>query len=400
MVEIEFNKSDFNDIYLSYLDDTTRILVFYGGGGSGKSVFIAQRYLYLCLSRPYFRLVFCRKVANTIRYSQFQLFKDLIFRSGLDQFFTIRESTMEIGCANGNKLWAFGLDNTEKIKSIQEPTDIWVEEATEISREDFIQLNLRLRTRKASNQLVLSFNPITTEHWLYDSFFVKKEFPANIVKTTYLDNRFLPDAYKAELEALKNTDENYYKIYCLGDFGGKIKGLIYPRWQMVNHFPQFCDYIYGLDFGFHDPTCLTKVGIVDQKHAFIQEKLYRSGLTSGDIINILKNSDIGQAPIYADSARPEMIEDIFRAGFNIHPCQKGKDSVQAGIDFIKGLNLNILDDSPNLIKELNNYRWAEDKNKAPIEGEPIDFLNHACDSFRYALWTHLGRGSGGYISVL
>ena len=402
MTEITFNKSDFNDCYLPYIDNTSRFLVFYGGAGSGKSVFIAQRYLYRCLNEPYFRLIYCRKVANSIRSSQFLLFKDLITRSGLDQFFHIKEGTMEIECANGNKMIAHGLDNIEKIKSIQEPSDIWVEEATETTKQEVTQLNLRLRTKKARfNQVCLSFNPISSEHWIYDSFIVKKEFEADILKTTYLDNKFLPIEYKAQLEALKQTDENYYKVYCLGEWGGKIKGVIYQNWKMCDHFPQFADYIYGLDFGFNDPTALVKVGIVDRKHAFVQQKIFRTGLTNADLIAELKKLDIGKNPIYADNARPEAIEEIYRAGFNIKPCDKGKDSVQNGIDFVKSMNLNIMDDSPDLIKELNNYKWAEDKNGNLIESKPVDFFNHLLDALRYCLHTHIGRPQGAFrISVI
>jgi phage terminase large subunit len=163
MVDIEFDKNDFNSCYLPYIHNSSRFLVFYGGAGSGKSVFIAQRYLYKCLSEPYFRLIYCRKVANSIRSSQFLLFKDLIIRSGLDQFFHIKEGTMEIECSNGNKMIAHGLDNIEKVKSIQEPTDIWVEEATEVSKQEVTQLNLRMRTKKEKyNQVCLSFNPISS----------------------------------------------------------------------------------------------------------------------------------------------------------------------------------------------------------------------------------------------
>lgn len=391
-----------NDVYVPYLDNNRRFLVFYGGAGSGKSVFIAKRYIHKAITSPYFRLIYCRKVANSIRSSQFLLLKDLISELGLSALFTIRESTMEIECANGNRMIAHGLDNIEKIKSIQEPTDIWVEEATEVSKQEVSQLNLRLRTKKAThNQVTLSFNPISSEHWIYDSFIVKKEFDADIVKTTYHDNKFLPEAYKAQLEALKQTDENYYKVYCLGEWGGKIKGVIYQNWKLCDHVPQFADYIYGLDFGFNDPTALVKVGIVDKRAAFAQQLIYRPGLTNADLINELKKFNIGKSVIYADNARPEAIEEIYRAGFNIKPCDKGKDSIQNGIDFVKSIDLNILDDSPDLIKELNNYKWAEDKNGNLIESKPVDYFNHALDALRYALHTHLGRPQGSFrISVI
>lgn len=400
--EITFNRKDFNDIYLPHLDNPARFLVFYGGAGSGKSVFIAQRYLYRCLKEPYFRLVYCRKVANTIRNSQFQLFKDLITRSGMDQFFHIKEGNMEIECSNGNKMIAFGLDNREKIKSIQEPTDIWAEEMNEFDEEDISQLLLRLRTKKATyNQLTGSFNPISTEHWIYEALVSNKRFDATLIKTTYKDNKFLPEDYKKYLESLKDTNENFYKVYCLGEWGGAIVGLIYDRWTLVNHTPKFADFIYGLDFGFNDPTALIKIGIVDKKDIYLQQLIYQSGLTTADLIRELKRLNIGKAVIYADNARPEAIEEIYRAGFNIKPGDKGKDSVNNGIQFIKNLNLHVMDDSPMLIKEMNNYRWMEDKNKKLIEGEPVDFLNHACDAFRYGIYTHLGRSSGAYrVSVI
>ena len=307
---------------------------------------------------------------------------------------------MEIECANGNKMIAHGLDNIEKIKSIQEPTDIWVEEATEITKQELTQLNLRLRTKKAKfNQVCLSFNPISSEHWIYDSLFVKKEFEADTLKTTYLDNRFLPDEYKKQLDDLKNTDENYYKVYCLGEWGGQIRGAIYTHWQFCDHIPQFAEMIYGLDFGFNNPTALVKIGRVE-KHLYVQQLLYKTGMTNTELINELKKLDIGKAPIYADSADPQRIEEIYRDGFNIRPADKGKDSVRKGIDTVKTCTLNIMDDSPDLIKEIRNYKWAEDKNGKTLE-EPVKFLDHCMDALRYAIHSHISKPQGTFkVSVV
>lgn len=395
ITEINFNRGDFNDVYLPYLDNSSRFLVFYGGAGSGKSVFIAQRYLYRCLKEPYFRLLFSRKVARTIRNSQFQLFKDLIDRSGLSQFFTIKEVTMEIVCGNGNMMIAVGMNDTEKIKSIQEPTDVWCEEATEFTKEDIMQMNLRLRTKKATfNQLVMSFNPITSEHWIYDSLFVKSEFEATKVKSTYLNNRFIDDAYKAQLDGLKDVDENYYKVYALGEWGGQIAGAIYTHWQLCDHVPQFADYIYGLDFGFNNPTALVKIGFVDN-NMYCQQLIYKSGLTNSDLINELKRLGIGREPIYGDAAEPQRIEEIYRAGFNIKPAQKEKDSVKKGIDKIKAMSLFILEDSTDMIKEIRNYKWAEDKNGKAMD-EPVKFMDHLMDAMRMGIHTHKSAPNAVY----
>lgn len=395
-VTVNFNAADFNSIYLPHLDNDSRFLIFYGGAGSGKSVFIAQRALYRCLKEKYYRLIFSRKVAQSIRNSQFLLFKDIILRSGLSKLFTIKESTMEIICLNGNSMMAAGLDDREKIKSIQEPTDVWCEEATEFSKEDIMQLNLRLRTKKARyNQIILSFNPISSEHWIYESFFVLKEFASDIVHSTYHSNKFLPDEYKQQLEALQQTDLNYYKVYALGEWGGSVKGQIYTHWQLCDRIPDGCDIAYGLDFGFNHPTALTKVGF-KENNLFIQQTIYRSNLTNSDLINEMRSLAIGRVPIYGDAAEPQRIEEIYRAGFNIKPADKSPGSVKKGIDSIKGRALFITSDSTNLIKEIRNYKWQEDKNGNLMKDEPVKFMDDGMDSFRYAVHTHLSKPSGVY----
>jgi len=101
----------------------------------------------------------------------------------------------------------------------------------------------------------------------------------------------------------------------------------------------------------------------------------------------LKEVDFGKAEIYGDSEAPERIEEIKRAGFNIHPSAKGKGSVKDGIDFIKRKKLFVYKDSTNLIKELQSYKYKEDKDGNVLE-EPVKFRDHACDSFRYAIWSY------------
>jgi len=391
-MQVEFHREIFNEVYLPHLRDTNRFNVFYGGAGSGKSIFAAQRYLTRCLGAKYFRLIFCRKVGKTIRNSQFLLFKDLISQYGLSDLFQLKESNMEIICANGNQMMSAGLDDREKIKSIQEPTDIWMEEATEFSREDFLQLNLRLRTRKAPNQITLSFNPISQNNWVYDDFFVNKSYKGTILKTTYLDNQFLPTEFKEQMDDLKRADENYYKIYALGEWGGIVKGAIWPHWKMAEQ--QEGDTIYGLDFGFNNPTAMVRIKI-KENDLFVHQMIYRTKLTNSDLINELRGLSIGSAPIYADAAEPQRIEEIYRAGFNIKPCHKEKDSVKKGIDKIRSMGLYITAESSDLIKEIRAYKWAEDRN-GNILDEPVKFLDHLCDATRYAVHTHLTKPSGKY----
>lgn len=394
--QIRFDKEDFNDVYLPYIDNPSRFLLFYGGGGSGKSQFVAQRYIYRCLKQDYFRLLYCRKVARTIRNSQFQLFKDLISKWGMDELFDIKEATMEITCANGNMLIPSGMDDREKIKSIQEPTDAWCEEATEFDKEDLMQLNLRLRTSKAPfNQIVMTFNPVSDLHWINESFFIHKEFECDILKTTYLDNRFIDPEYKKQMDSLIKQDENYYKVYALGEWGGVPKGLIFKNWRLTDHVPKFAETFYGLDFGFNNPTALIRCHVADKVNVWVEQVLYKTGLTNSDLIEEMKRLGV-TGVIYADSAEPQRIEEMYRAGFNVKPADKGKDSIRRGIDFIKSIDIQILDHSSDLIKEIRAYKWEEDKNGKFIDGKPVKFMDHAMDAMRYAIHGHLSKPTGSF----
>ena len=221
-VDIKVSKKVFNDVYLPYLENDDRYLVFYGGGSSGKSYFIGERYIYKQIHPTRCNLLIVRQTADTNRRSTFPLMKQVIKSWGLWEHFKVNESDMRIKCLlTGNEIAFAGLDDVEKIKSITfengELTDIWVEEATETQESDINQLKVRLRGGKSKKQMVLSFNPINIQHW------IKKHFIdsglATVCFSTYKDNKFLTDDDRKALEDLKYTDEYTYEVYCLGKWG-------------------------------------------------------------------------------------------------------------------------------------------------------------------------------------
>lgn len=240
-ISLNINTKLFNEAYLPLLHTDYDYEIYFGGGGSGKSRFVAQKKLLRCLQQSYYRLMYCRKVADTIRYSQFQLFKDLIQEWKLNDYFQVKESTMEIICVNGNSMLARGLDDIEKVKSIEGITDIWVEEATEITENDFDALDIRIRTLKGPLRYTLTFNPVDENHWIKKRFCPEESegiqhytytvtafndvinenisLTYSLLHTTYQDNRFLPIKYVAKLEALSKTNPNYYRVYKLGKWG-------------------------------------------------------------------------------------------------------------------------------------------------------------------------------------
>lgn len=221
-VNIKISKKVFNDVYIPYLTNEDRYLLFYGGGSSGKSYFIAQRFIYKLIHPTRCNLLVVRQTGDTNRRSTFPLLKQVISNWNLAQHFKVNESDMRIVCKlTGNEVAFAGLDDVEKIKSITfssgELTDIWVEEATECQEGDINQLKVRLRGGKSKKQMVLSFNPINIQHWIKKHFIDSNL--ATVCFSTYKDNKFLTDDDRKALEDLKRIDEYTYNVYCLGQWG-------------------------------------------------------------------------------------------------------------------------------------------------------------------------------------
>ena len=221
-VNIKISKKVFNDVYIPYLHNEDRYLLFYGGGSSGKSYFIAQRFIYKLINPNRCNLLVVRKTGDTNRKSTFPLLKQVISNWNLSKHFKVNESDMRIKCLfTGNEVAFAGLDDVEKIKSITfengELTDIWIEEATECQESDINQLKVRLRGGKSKKQMVLSFNPINIQHWIKKHFIDSNL--ATVCFSTYKDNKFLTDDDRKALEDLKYTDEYTYEVYALGHWG-------------------------------------------------------------------------------------------------------------------------------------------------------------------------------------
>ena len=377
----------FNDVYIPYLNNRSRYEIFYGGAGSGKSVFVAQRMLVRAMKEKGHKTLIVRKVAKTNRHSTFALITGIMRQWNIEQLFKVNKSDMEITCLNGNQIIFTGLDDVEKLKSIANITDIWVEEASEISHDDFKQLDLRLRGKTPYPlQITLTFNPISALLWHKAYFFDNPKDNTVILKTTYQHNRFLDDEYKQVINNLQHEDKMYYNIYGLGEWG-VLGNLIYSNWQVVSDVPaSYDEIIWGLDFGFNNPSALLKIGIKDGS-LYLLEEMYKTGLTNQDLIKELRHRVPTNEAVYADSAEPARIEEIKRAGFRVYPAQK---DVTDGLDFVKRQRLFIHKTCANAVKEIQGYKYKEDKDGNVLD-EPVKFADHLMDAMRYAIYTHLWR---------
>ena len=212
-----------------------------------------------------------------------------------------------------------------------------------------------------------------------------------ILHTTYKDNKYVTPQSAELLESFKNMDDNYYNIYTLGLWGGVLEGLVYDNWEIANSIPLETKLLgYGLDWGFtNDPSTLIRVSIGKEGVLYLDEIFYKTGMSNQDIINeMIANEVVKTDEIIADNAEPKSIQELFAAGFNIHPAIKGPDSIRVGIEKVKGYKLIVSSRSRNLIMELKNYRWKMDKNGNSLN-VPVDRFNHALDAVRYVVLNKL-----------
>jgi phage terminase large subunit len=356
-----------------------RVNLLYGGAGSGKSYSIAQLFIRRLYEEEDIRMLVLRKTLPALRITAYRLVLDILKEYELS--FELNKSEMIIKVGS-NEILFKSLDDPEKIKSY-EANYLWIEEATEVSYEDFIQLNLRLRRKNKDNinQMYLTFNPISRFHWLNMQLIESTREDIAIHHSTYKDNPFLTAEYIAELEGL--TDENFYKIYTQGEFG-ELRNVIYSNYvveDISDILPE--EIIYGIDFGWNNENAIIEIGIKDNEY-YLTERLYATQLTNNDLIEKMNTIIKPSTTIYADSAEPARIEEIARTGFDIYAANK---NVLDGIDYVKSHKLHIDRNSINLINEIRAYKYREDRNGV-VKEEPVKFRDHLMDALRYGTYTH------------
>ena len=388
-INLKISKKIFNEVYYDDLFDyTCRYQVFYGGAGSGKSHYVFQKAIIKALNDKR-KILVIRKVAATLKDSCFQMALDTLSKFQLISSCRVNHSTLSIELPNGSVMLFKGCDNSEKIKSIAGITDLIIEEATELTEDEFSQLDLRLRAKVPHLQCYLMFNPVSKINWCFKHWFANGTPPnTKIIKTTYKDNRFLPPAYVASLERMKETNYTYWNIYANGEFCSLDK-LIFTNWrQSDEEVPADLPLIIGLDFGYiNDPSALI-VSRIDEtnKRIYVIDEVYQKGLLNNEIANIIKYKGYAKEVIIADAAEQKSIAEIKREGVpRIKPAVKGQGSVLQGIQKLQQYEIIVSSNCPNMIVELQNYSWKKEKSSGEYINEPAGTYDHCCDSLRYSL---------------
>lgn len=398
---------EFAEIYEPLFTTDARYIDLWGGRGRGGSFTGTQYFLHLITQPEYFRGYFMREIAGDVRESLWRDFKDRIEEAELEDYFDLNESNMTaVYRPTGNVVLSRGFkkssgNRTAKLKSLAGATHVLIEEFEEIAKPDFRQLDDTLRTKKAEKiQIIRIFNPPSKNHWLWPEWYnlipsklkdgyyeaVPKK-GANILSvfSTYFDN--LANIHASSLETWEGyrlSDPDYYWTIIRGLISEGVLGRIYKHFKPISSTPGIYGKFYGLDWGFNDPVALVECE-AHNKTLWVKELIYDQGLTNADLSKRLTELGVSKtAPIYADSAEPKDILDMKRLGWNFIAAQKGADSVMNGIKFVKDYDVYVTENSLNLWKESENYRWRLDQYKMPTN-EPEDKHNHLMDAIRYAM---------------
>lgn len=398
------NPKIFNDWVAENIDDyESRFEIYYGGAGSGKSFGAVQKVITKCLRDKRYVLV-VRKVDNTIRHSIYKLFKSVLESASIPFGENKSEMTLVFGPFNSTIIFK-GLQDRERIKSIADLTDIVIEEATELTEDDFEQLNLRLRPPASIKypQMYLMFNPVSKANWCYKHWFENGTPPkTKIIHSTYLDNKFLTEDYVETLNHLKYTNPPYYKIYCLGHFATLDK-LVFPiieKRLISDEEVKGLKFVVGMDFGYtQDPTAIIW-SYVDLKNKiiYIKGEYGKTGMTNDVIAEVIKDLGLAKERIIADGAEPKSIAELRKMGIaRVKGAKKGPDSIMNGIDRILRYKIVVDERCTQTIEEFENYTWQKDKKTDEYINKPIDEFCHFLDGLRYSLEDVLVSGnlSGG-----
>lgn len=395
---------DFQAVTLRTFDNLfasrARELIVYGGAGAGKSYAVAQKLIIKALMYPGRRILVVRKYGPSLKLTCWKLVTDLLKAYKIPFKQNLAELTIKLG---ESEMIFLSVVNTsgepaERIKSLTDITDIWIEEATELSQEEFQQIRLRMRGERLTagyRQFILTFNPVDKNHWIYRYFFEGDR--GERLKYTYRDNPHLESEYCAELEALREIDQVLYDIYALGEWGS-LGNIIFTGYEVreFDHPLHFYDeVIAGVDYAFEKPSAWVAIGLREST-AFIFDEIYERKLINSELIEKIATKEaewkIAGCQLYADTAEPGRIEEMYRAGLNVLDANK---NVTDGINSVKSLHLVIHPRCVAVLKEIRGYVRKKDR-AGNVLDEPVKANDHTMDAIRYALHTHRLEGGEPY----
>lgn len=395
------------------LASKAKVLVHKGGTSSSKTVSIAQAHIAWSFQEVGKTYSVVRKTLPALRRGALKDFKMALQLAKAEDLFDENKSDLTYtNKQTGTVIEFFALDNAQKARGPRRDR-LWCNEGNELDLEDWRQLTIRTRGR-----IVLDYNPSMLRHWIYDE--VEPRADCELIHSTYKDNPFLTADNVREIELdvpvyqlptaelsqwavgpdglltdwagtyegkgnLVSGDPFRWAVFGLGVRGAASETIYKVLYESAGLSPNRSRKL-GLDFGFNHATVLTDLEYRDmpgKAELHIDELIHQSYLTSDDLVALLPEVGVRKRDeIEADGARPEMIEAIKRAGYNIKPADKGPGSVKAGIDKLKTVKLCFTRRSGKTKAQFQMYRWKK-TSSGEILDEPIKHEDDAPDAVRY-----------------
>ena len=376
--------------YPMLFDYSNRWEVYMGSAGSAKSYFITQKLIIRACNEK-IKILVCRRTGTTIRNTCFSLFKDILTKWKLyPEYVKIRESDFNIKFPNGSEIIFIGLDEETKLLSLNNIGAIFIEEAFEVPKPIVEQLNLRLRGTTPNQQIIMAFNPISKNHWLYD--FCEVNPPTSFIfnHSTYKDNPFLNKEYVHELEELYKRNPAKARIFCDGQWGVDSEGLVLTNWRIEDFDPmelsaRGLEHRAGMDLGWIDKSAIIDTLYDKENHIiYVFNEFYKSGCQLSELASALKEMNLIKSKVYVDAAEPRSIQFFKGEGINAEGCAKGKDSVKAGLMFLQDNLIIVHPKCKNFINELENFSYIKSKQTGEWTENTTHEWSHAIDACRYA----------------
>ena len=389
-INLNLKKSLFTPKAFPYIFDYSHRWEFwYGGAASSKSYSITQKLIIRCC-REKITIAVCRRYGSTLRNSCFSLFKEILAKWKLTPYVKIKETDMTIEFPNGSKIIHLGLDDEQKLLSINNIGCFWIEEAFEVSKEIVEQINLRMRAKVDNQQIIMSWNPISKNSWIYD--FVEVNPPENSVKLhfTFKDNPFLSQAYLDAMEDMRVRNPAKARVYYYGEYGVNPEGLVITNWRCEDFDAMKLaaaglEHRVGMDIGYIDPSAVINT-LYDRnnKTIYVFEEFYKRGCQLSDLSSAIKDMNIGKTKVFVDAAEPRTIQFFKNENINAVACKKGRDSVKAGLRFLQDNLIIVHPSCKDFIRELENFSYIKSKQTGEWTEDTTHEFSHAIDAARYA----------------
>lgn len=261
---------------------------------------------------------------------------------------------------------------------------------------------MRLRGQAENQQIILSFNPISSHHWLYD--FVNNP-PESFIfhHSTYLDNKFLNKEYIKTLEEMKERNPQKARIYCYGEWGVDTDGLVLTNWEEATldatELAKLYEHRAGIDWGWNDPSAIVESYYdANTGTIYIVNEFYKTGQTLDNLYAAIMNMHLNKVKIQCDSAEPRTIDFFKRKGLYAVPCIKGANSVESRITFLQNSKIIVDKKCTKVIMELSNFSYEKDKRTGKfVDDKYTHEFSHAIDALGYS---YSDIYTGGKVKVL